>query len=213
MERTPGKGSALRAGFAAATSDIIVMLDADGSTLPGEIPIFVSHLLNGADFVKGSRFLQGGGTRDMEFHRKLGNWFFVAMVRLLFGGRYTDLCYGYNAFWTRVLPCLNLTADGFEIETMLNVRALKADLKIAEIPSYEYRRIYGTSKLSAFRDGIRVLQTIIREWSRGPLTQPSQQPGQAILGDSLRTSIYLLYSEAVALYDAFVSSKPPRILW
>ena len=61
----PGKGAALRCGIQAARGDIIVTLDADGSADPAEIPTFVGALLSGADFVKGSRFTQGGGTTDM----------------------------------------------------------------------------------------------------------------------------------------------------
>lgn len=163
MQEGRGKGDALRAGFAAATGDIIVMLDADGSTDPSEIPIFVGALLSGADFAKGSRFLQGGGTEDMPFYRKLGNWSFVWMVRLMFGGKYSDLCYGYNAFWKNVLPVLDLDCDGFEIETMMNVRALKAGLKIIEVPSFEASRIHGNSNLKTIPDGWRVLKTIFRE--------------------------------------------------
>ena len=158
-----GKGAALRSGFAAARGDIVVMLDADGSTDPREIPSFVEALLNGADFVKGSRFLPGGGTADMETYRKLGNMAFVYTVRLLFGGRYTDLCYGYNAFWRRVLPQLQLDGDGFEIETMMNVRALKAGLIVAEVPSFESHRIHGESHLRTIPDGFRVLRTIFSE--------------------------------------------------
>jgi glycosyltransferase involved in cell wall biosynthesis len=93
-----GKGAALRSGVSAAAGDIIVMLDADGSTDPEEIPAFISALLAGADFAKGSRFVQGGGTADMPWCRRWGNSCFVMMVRFLFGGAYSDLCYGYNAF-------------------------------------------------------------------------------------------------------------------
>jgi len=158
-----GKGAALRTCFAVATGDIIVMLDADGSTDPREIPAYVGALLAGADYAKGSRFAQGGGTEDMTVLRQLGNSFFVLLVRALFGERFTDLCYGYNAFWTRFLPVLDPDVDGFEIETLLNLRALRAQLKIREVPSFEYNRKHGESHLKTWPDGWRVLKTIVRE--------------------------------------------------
>jgi glycosyltransferase involved in cell wall biosynthesis len=158
-----GKGEALRAGFAAATGDIIVTLDADGSTDPAEVPAFVGALVAGADYAKGSRFLQGGGTSDMPLHRRLGNRTFVQLVRLLFGGRYTDLCYGYNAFWRDVLTRLDLDGDGFEIETIMNIHALKAGLKVVEVASFESERVYGEGRLRTIQDGWRVLKTIFRE--------------------------------------------------
>jgi hypothetical protein len=162
-QERPGKGAALRAGFAAARGDIIVTLDADGSTDPAELPAYVGCLMSGADFVKGSRFLQGGGTEDMGVVRKAGNWALRSAVRTAFGGRYSDLCYGYTAFWRRILPLLDGEGDGFEIETILNVRALAAGMRVVEVPSYECRRIHGLSNLNTWRDGYRVLRTIGRE--------------------------------------------------
>jgi glycosyltransferase involved in cell wall biosynthesis len=158
-----GKGNALRAGFASATGDVIVMLDADGSMDPGEIPLYVGALLAGADMAKGSRFLQGGGTRDMPFYRKWGNGSFVNLVNVLFGGKYSDLCYGYCAFWRRLVPTLALDCDGFEVETVLNVRALRARWRIAEVPSFEAPRVHGTGRLRTIPDGWRVLKSIFRE--------------------------------------------------
>jgi glycosyltransferase involved in cell wall biosynthesis len=163
MQEGAGKGAALRSGFAACTGDIIVMLDADASNDPAEIHLFVGGLKAGADFVKGSRFLLGGGTSDMPIHRRLGNRGFVALTRLLFGARFTDLCYGYNAFWSDVLGTLDLNANGFEVETMMNIRAHRAGLRIAEVPSFEYRRMYGDGRLRTFVDGSRVLKTIFVE--------------------------------------------------
>lgn len=158
----PGKGAALRCGFAAAKGDIIVMLDADGSTDPAEIPAFVGALLSGADFVKGSRFLQGGGTDDMEWYRRFGNWGFVKLVTMRFGGQFTDLCYGYNAFWRDVLQNMSIEKDdGFEIETSMNVQALRARLKVIEVASQEHRRVHGKSNLRSIPDGWRVLSKIM----------------------------------------------------
>lgn len=159
-----GKGNALKQGFSAATGDIIVMMDADGSTNPVEIPAFIAILVAGADFVKGSRFLQGGGSEDITPIRKIGNWGLLFLVRTIFSCQYSDLCYGFNAFWAQHLPRLNPDTDGFEIETKLNLRALTAGLKVAEIPSYEAKRIHGKSHLRAIPDGFRILKTIFGEW-------------------------------------------------
>jgi glycosyltransferase involved in cell wall biosynthesis len=175
QDLTPGKGAALRRGFAAATGDIIVMIDADGSMDPGEIPRFVGALVGGADFAKGSRFCHGGGTTDMQWYRRVGNAVLTRMVRLGFGGRYSDLCYGYNAFWTRTVERLELDADGFEIETLMNIRALRANLAITEVPSFESERLFGASHLNTVTDGWRVLKTIVRERRR-----PFSPPGEVI---------------------------------
>ena len=163
MQTGRGKGNALAAGFAACTGDIVVTLDADGSTDAAEIPRFVAALCNGADFVKGSRFAQGGASSDITRIRKLGNRVLSATVNGLYGTSYTDLCYGYNAFWTRCLPYMHVDCDGFEVETLINVRIAKAGLVVHEVPSYEHNRIHGASNLSAVRDGGRVLRTIARE--------------------------------------------------
>jgi len=162
-----GKGNALIAGFKAADGEIIVMLDADGSTDPAEIQMYVAPLLAGWHFTKGSRYMQGGGTADISAHRSLGNIGLLTAVRMLFGGKYTDLCYGYSAFWAWTLDYVMPDVDGFEIETLINIRAIRAKLKVAEVPSFEKERIYGTSNLNAIRDGLRILKVILHERFKG----------------------------------------------
>ncbi|MEV5510036.1 glycosyltransferase family 2 protein [Streptomyces orinoci] len=162
-QRGKGKGDALITGFAACTGEIIVMVDADGSADGSEIVSYVSALVGGADFAKGSRFANGGGTDDMTVIRKLGNRVLCSLVNHKFGARYTDLCYGYNAFWKRVLDDIALDCAGFEVETLMNIRVVKAGLRVQEIPSHEFVRIHGTSNLRAVRDGLRVLKVILRE--------------------------------------------------
>jgi glycosyl transferase family 2 len=170
-----GKGNALACGFAAAKGDFIVMIDADGSNDPGEIPSFI-EALKGAHFAKGSRFVAGGGSDDITFIRRIGNFWLNRIVNVLYGTRYTDLCYGYNAFRRECLEAMRLPSteiqgedgtmlwgDGFEVETLINVRIAKAGLTVTEVPSFETARHFGASNLNAFSDGIRVLRTIHSE--------------------------------------------------
>ncbi len=165
-----GKGNALRCGFGASTGDIVVMMDADGSTDPREVSRFVRALMEGADFAKGSRFLAGGGSADITHLRRYGNRTLNMIANRLFQTPFTDLCYGYNAFWRDCLDFFEVDCEGFEVETQISLRARKANLKIIEVPSYEHPRLYGTTHLRTFRDGWRVLTTIAREWTSGYAT-------------------------------------------
>jgi len=157
-----GKGAALRAGFEAARGDTIVMIDADRSMDPVEIPQFLALLDEGFDLVKGSRFMEGAGTTDMEMVRRFGNAVLRDMVNVLFRASFTDLCYGFIAFRREALPQLDLRTDGFEIETEIVVRALKAGLRVGEVPSFEAPRGHGESNLRTWRDGSRVAHTLLR---------------------------------------------------
>jgi hypothetical protein len=156
----------------------------------------------GADFAKGSRFTDGGGSDDITPIRRLGNWGLNQTANLAFGTRFTDLCYGYNAFWADMIQVLDLPAtdqpgreeemiwgDGFEIETMINCRIAAADSTITEVPSMEFDRIHGDTNLNTIRDGFRVLYTIHTERVRHRATRrarrarrrtPAQTPNQAL---------------------------------
>ena len=158
-----GKGDALLAGFAACSSDIIVAMDGDCSTDGNEIIHFVSALVAGADFVKGSRFASGGASDDITVGRRWGNSLLRSLVNWMFGTQYSDLCYGYNAFWSRHLGALAIDCPGFEVEALMSIRAAKAKLRIHEVPSHERNRLYGSSNLRAISDGWRILKVILRE--------------------------------------------------
>jgi hypothetical protein len=156
------------------------MFDADGSADPAEITRFVEALKAGADFAKGSRYAAGGGSNDITTVRHLGNRFLNSLFNLGFQTRYTDLCYGYNAFWADLIPLLDLPdhaavapatgrmlwGDGFEIETVISCRFAAADVSIAEVPSVEKLRMFGESNPNAVTDGLRVLKTLMAEWLR-----------------------------------------------
>ena len=176
-----GKGNALACGILAATGDVVITLDADGSADPAEIAEFVDALVDGADYVKGSRFLPGGGSTDLTVLRRAGNAALVFLMNRVYRTGFSDLCYGYNAFWTRCTDDLDLDTiadaepvfgDGFEIETVLAAHAATAHLNVAEVPSFERPRRHGCSNLHTWRDGRRVLRAILRERLRARHEQP-----------------------------------------
>ena len=154
-----GKGNALACGFEAATGDIVAMVDADGSrTQPrsrcSSRPCWMAQTSRKA---RGSP--AGGGSCDITRLRRLGNRVLSALVNVLCHTEYSDLCYGYNAFWQRHVPMFGLTVnsdipagsgtrlwgDGFEVETLINIRIAQAGLKVTEVPSYEHERIHGSA--------------------------------------------------------------------
>lgn len=187
LQPARGKGAALAAGLLSVTGDIAVMIDADGSMDPAEIPSLVGALLAGADVVKGSRATAGGGSHDLSAIRRLGNWALTQSANMLYRQRWRELCYGYAAFWADVVPLLGLTdvgaiaapgtakgvpgteesgpsyGRGFEIEAILFCRAARVGLRVAEVFSFEHRRRFGDSNLATWRDGWRVLTAVVRE--------------------------------------------------
>jgi len=156
------------------------MLGADGLTDPAEIPRFVDALRQGADFAKGSRFMPGAGSTDISRLRQAANYWPNRIVKVLYGTRSTDLCYGYNAFRLDDLDVIQFDAgtpddldagtmlwgDEFEVETLINVRVAKARVRVFEVPRFERNRVFGTSNLNAFSDGLRVLRAIHTERTR-----------------------------------------------
>jgi glycosyltransferase involved in cell wall biosynthesis len=181
-ETRKGKGAALQAGFSAATGDIIVMLDADGSADPCEIVDYVAALTDGADFAKGSRFLPGGGSSDITPLRRAGNSVLCWVTNRMWGSDYSDLCYGYNAFWAHCLPVMDVDCDGFEVETLINIRIAEAGLEVAEVPSFEFDRIHGESNLNALRDGLRILRTMVTERLARNRARRSEQAARRRIG-------------------------------
>ena len=179
-EFRPGKGAALRAGFAAARSDVIVMLDADGSMHPAELVRYVELIGQGYDLVKGSRFLPGGGTADISRLRAAGNLALLGFANWRFYCEFTELCYGFMALRRSAVPRLRLTADGFEIETQIVASALRERLQVAEVPSFEAARRNGVSNLRTFRDGSRVLRELLRASRPQPVVEVARDPVVAL---------------------------------
>lgn len=228
-----GKGNALACGFEAATGDVIAMVDADGSADPGEIPKFVHALLGGADFAKGTRFAAGGGSSDITRLRRLGNRLLGGAVNRCQGTHYSDLCYGFNVFWNKHVPVLDLDTtsppssrgdgrlwgDGFEIETLIHMRVADHGLRVAEVPSFEHSRIHGVSNLDAFSDGLRVVTIILAERRRSRRRAPKAPAVAVPVGALVRMeaalvrTLYILHSvehSCPSLYRTRSDDTPSR---
>ncbi|MFH1055139.1 MAG: glycosyltransferase family 2 protein [Candidatus Altiarchaeota archaeon] len=157
-----GKGSALRRGFAEASGDIIVMLDADEAHGRDEVIKVIDKIREGYAVCMPSRFLLGGGSEDITPLRVIGNDFYKFWVRLFWGVSYTDICYGFRGFTRAAIQTLNLQADGFDIETEIAIKTAKKKLKYTEIPSKEGKRKHGQGKLN-FWTSLTIDKRIIKE--------------------------------------------------
>jgi glycosyltransferase involved in cell wall biosynthesis len=186
-----GKGNALACGFAACRGDVVVTLNADGSTDPGEIPRYVDALLSGAEVAHGSRFRDGGADLGGRRLDRFGNAVLTWIVNLLFGTSFTDIGFGYNAYWRALLPALDLPpvepsrsrrglrhwGDGAEIEPMLNLRTAAQGLRVVEVASIGYPPINGPRERRPFVRALRALRTAFLEYVRrrrfGPRPDPA----------------------------------------
>jgi glycosyltransferase involved in cell wall biosynthesis len=161
-----GKGQAVRQALENnyLGTDALVLMDADGSMSPEEVPRIVEALYDGADVVKGSRFIAGGGSYDMSALRRFGNAIITLTVNFLWTSRYTDICYGFVGFNKKAVRMLSpiLESNNFEIEAEMFVKAKKLGLKVVEVPSIEHKRKNGKSNLRTFSDGFKILMTILR---------------------------------------------------
>lgn len=156
-----GKGFAMRKGFQQAMGEIIVVIDADGAHSPKEIPDLVVPLFNGTDATAGSRFLN---TRTNPTTRinLIGNMFFNALIKTLTGRNITDSQTGFRAIKKQVLDRLNLTSNGYEIESEITVKSLKNGFKFKEKPITIKQREFSVSKLRVLQDGTKILATILK---------------------------------------------------
>lgn len=157
-----GKGHALKAGFRKCNqSDIVVMMDADYSHCPEELPLFLKEIENGAGLVVGSRIL--GGSDEYGFIRALGNILLTATFRLMFNYKATDVLNGYKVFKKDLIQDFEYSSKGFEIEVELVGNALRTGYKVVEVRSHERSRAGGKLKSRVFVEGPKFLFKIIIE--------------------------------------------------
>ena len=157
-----GKGVALRTAFEVAVGDIIVVQDADMEYCPSEIPKLVRPILTGqADVVYGSRFK--GKHKGMSFSHYVGNKVLSLTTRLLYRTPMTDVMTGRKCFTRKVIESIDLTEDGFKIETEITAKVLKKGWRIVEVPINYFKRTRGSAKIRCW-DGVSSMVKLFEEF-------------------------------------------------
>ncbi len=164
MQKGKGYGGAFLEGFDIATGDVILLLDADGSHNPNEIPAIIEKVRRGYEYVMASRYMRGGHSEDDTIIRWFGNRVFTLMTNMIHGTDVTDSLYLFTAITRDGLTKLNLHSTGFEFCTEIVVKAHRAGLKFAEVPAFERARTAGKTKVNAFWHGLKILRMILRRY-------------------------------------------------
>lgn len=167
-----GKGNAIRFAASIATGDYFLVLDADGSHRPEEIPAYIAKAREGYDLVKGNRYLPGGGTHDETGDRGLLVRLTDLASNVLWGARFQDMAYGMFLVDRQKFLGLGLQGQYFELEWEMLLKAHKRGLKIAYVPGFEDARLQGRSHLTYRRDGWRIFKVIVLGGLQERLTAP-----------------------------------------
>jgi glycosyltransferase involved in cell wall biosynthesis len=161
-ERRQGKGHVVRRMFADIDADVYVLVDGDATYHAPSAPGMIERLVNDhLDMVVGSRVDQ----EQAAYRRghRTGNWLLTSFLSTVFGQAFTDILSGYRVFSRRFVKSFPVLSDGFEIETELTVHALELAMPVAEMETPYYARPEGSvSKLNTWRDGFRILGTILK---------------------------------------------------
>ncbi|EAW3525547.1 glycosyltransferase [Salmonella enterica] len=158
-----GKGNVVRRMFADVDADIYVMVDGDDTYEAAAAPKMIEHLLNdNLDMVVGTR-VENGDEKTYRPGHRFGNKMLTGTVSKIFKGSFSDMLSGYRVFSRRYAKSFPSHSHGFEIETELTIHALELRMRIGEVQTAYGERPEGSvSKLSTYRDGIKILRTIIQ---------------------------------------------------
>ena len=163
LQKKPGFGAALLEAFKIAKGDIVVIMNADGSHNPTDIPSLLEKIKEGYTYVMASRYLKGARSDDDTIVRFIGNRVLTWLTNLIHNTKVTDSLYFFTAITSNKLKKLHLTSPGFELCIEILIRAHKAGLKFAEVPVVE-RASLSKTKVNAFSVGWKILMKILQKY-------------------------------------------------
>jgi glycosyltransferase involved in cell wall biosynthesis len=155
-----GKGNAIISASKICRGEVVIIIDADGSHAPADLPIFIEAAEAGAGLVIGSRIL--GGSDDWSSLRMLGNICLSLLAGIFFKTKFCDVLNGYKALKKDIFLQHTFISKGFEIEIELVYAAIENNYALCEIPSHERKRRGGVKKSRTLTDGLRILMAIVR---------------------------------------------------
>lgn len=161
-QKSVGFGSAIREGIKRATGDVIIILNADGSHNPSEIKGLLDKIDQGFDYVMAERYSKNAHSEDDTVLRRFGNKIITGIINILYHKSISDSLYLFTAIRKSKLDAILLNKDGFEFCVEVIIKAIKNDLKMAEVPSHERKRIAGKSKVRPFWHGLIIIIEIFR---------------------------------------------------
>ncbi len=162
FQQKKGFGSAIAEAVAAAQGDILVFITADNSQNPKDIPNLLEKINEGYDVAMASRYITGGGSKDDTLLHYIGNKLLTFLCNLIHGSHFSDCLYFFFAARRKVFDSVKAVSPGFEYCVELPIKIHQAGLKIIEIPSFEHKRSGGQAKVSAFSDGWKIFQMILK---------------------------------------------------
>lgn len=157
-----GYGAAIMSGVNQSAGDMVLIINADGSQNPKDIPLLLSKMGEGYDMVLASRYLPGAGSEDDTILHYIGNKIFTFLCNILYGLKVSDVLYFFFAAKKEIFEKVKPTSLDAGICVELPIKTHKAGFKIGEIPSFEKKRTAGKAKVNAFTAGFKILIRVIK---------------------------------------------------